>query len=179
MLAAGHLCIGAGYPILREPKSVREEPTISSASQTAETILQRHGWIFLFVLEILLALNILLVIAIAEGPEDFEADTGVAWAEFSEAYPTVATAFKLEQRVAFTGYLGLTLFALGITFFAFRNGLRWAWYTMWILPGVLAVTAALFVPSDQPNLATYYGGFAGVAVIGLLLPIRKFFPKSA
>ncbi len=151
---------------------------MSPDSQVTESTLQRRGWIFLFVLEILLALNILLVIAIYEGPDDFEAETGVAWAEFSEAYPTVATAYRLEQRVALASYLSLTLFALSITFFAFRKGRRWAWFTMWVLPGTLAVTAALFVPGGLPDLTTYYGGFAIVAIVGLLLPIRKFFSKS-
>ncbi len=137
---------------------------------------QRHAWWILFILEILLLLNILFVIAVYEGPDDFQADTGVAWAEFLQTYPSVALAFRLEQRVAFTGYVGLTLFALLVTFFAFREGHRWAWYAMWIFPAALALTAVLFALSEQPDLGAYYGIFAIVVVVGLLLPIRRFFP---
>lgn len=139
---------------------------------------QRYAWILLFVLEILLALNILIVIALAADPATFEMDTGVAWAEFSAAYPTVATAYRLEQTLAYVGYLSLALLALFVTYFAFRQGRRWAWVALWVLPGALALTAVLLALSDQPGLGAYYGGFAIVVAIGLLLPIRQFFPKA-
>jgi hypothetical protein len=150
---------------------------MTSTNATTEKAHQRYAWIFLFVLEILLALNILIVIVESEGPAIFEADTGVAWAEFAAAYPTVATAYRLEQRLAYMGYLSLALFALFVTYFAFRQGRRWAWYALWVLPGTLALTAVLLALSDQPGLGAYYGGFAIVVLIGLLLPIRIFFPK--
>ncbi len=151
---------------------------MTTASTTNEKAYQKHAWILLFGVGILLALNILALAAFVAGPEQFEVDTGVAWDEFSGAYPSVATAYKLEQRLAYMGFVSVALFALVITFVGFRQGHRWAWYAMWLLPATLALTAVLLALSDQPGIGAFYGVFVVVTVIGLLLPIRKFFPKS-
>ncbi len=139
---------------------------------------QRHAWLILFILEILLLLNLLFVIAVAEGPDNFQADTDVSWVEFSQTYPSVATAYLLEQRGFLSVYVGLTLLALIVTFFAFREGNRWAWYALWIFPATVTLTAVLFALSEEPDLAAYYGIYAVVVVVVLLLPIRRFFPAN-
>lgn len=139
---------------------------------------QRNAWLILFILEILLLLNLIFVIAFAEGPDDFQADTGVSWTEFSQTYPSVAIGFQMVLRGFLTFFVGLTLFALFVTFFAFREGLRWAWYAMWIFPATVTLTAIFFAISETPDLATYYGIYAVVVVVVLLLPIRRFFPAN-
>ena len=50
---------------------------------------------------------------------------------------------------------------------------------MWLLPITLALTALLMTQARQPELPVLYGGFALAAVIGLLLPVRKFFPGQS
>lgn len=151
---------------------------MTTTKSTHEKAYQKYAWILLFVVGILLALNILLVATFFTGPEQFEADTGVAWDEFSQVYPGVATAYILEQRLAYVGFASLALLALVITCFGFRKGHRWAWYAMWLLPATLALAVGLLVLSEQPEIGAYYGVFVVVTVIGLLLPIRKFFPKN-
>jgi ABC-type iron transport system FetAB permease component len=155
-----------------------EELVMSTDNQVAESTLQRHGWVLLFALEIVLAPWFLVVLVFIETPEGFEADTGVAWAEFSAAYPTVATGYQLAQRAFLVGYISLTLLALLITCFAFRKGHRWSWFAMWLFPAALAAMVVLMALHDAPELAGIYGVIAGLAAIGLLLPIRKFFPGS-
>ena len=112
------------------------------------------------------------------GPRQFEIDTGVAWAEFSQAYPTVAASFRLAQRSYQVGYLGLTLFALFVAFFRLRQGLRWAWWSLWILPGALAATTALMLIYDQRTVATVYGIGALIALFGMLLTGPRFLRSS-
>ncbi len=50
---------------------------MSSAAQITEKSYQKYAWIILLVISILLALNMLFLIA-ESGPEMFQADTGMA-----------------------------------------------------------------------------------------------------
>lgn len=148
-----------------------------TAQQSQEKAYQKYAWVILFVLSILMVLNILIVAGVEDYATQFRLDTGVEWDEFTAAYPGVAAAYVLIQRLLYVGFVSLALFALFIAFFGFRQGHRWAWYGMWLLPAALLLTAILLAPSRQPELGAFYGGFTAVAVIGLLLPIRKFFSK--
>lgn len=150
-----------------------------NARQSQEKAYQKYAWVILFGLGVLLVANILIVVAFASGTSDFEADTGVAWDEFKAAYPGVANAYILEQRLLYVGFAGIALFALVMTYFGLRPGHRWAWFALWVLPAALALTAILMIPGRRPEIGAFYGVFAIAAVIGLLLPIRKFFPKQS
>ncbi len=130
-------------------------------------------------LGILLVVNILIVAGVEDHALEFKKDTGVAWDEFTAAYPGVAASYIQEQRLLYMGFASLALFALVITYFGFRQGHRWAWFAMWLLPITLTLAALLLSQSRRPEIGAFYGGFTGVAVIGLLLPIRKFFPKQS
>ena len=153
---------------------------MSNAVQQSEKVYQKRAWLILFVLGILLTLNALIFAVMGTTPAIFEVDTGVAWSEFSTAYPTVAVAVDLETQLNGTGYFGTALFATLVTFFGFRKGERWAWYTLWVLPLVLGLGAVWFATHNQPGgLSIFYGITALIAVAGLLLPIRKFFPRQA
>ena len=58
---------------------------------------QKHAGLILFVLGILLALN-RVVLAAFDLSEISEDDTGVAWSEFSEAYPSVPSRASHARR---------------------------------------------------------------------------------
>jgi len=88
---------------------------------------QRAGWVILLVLSILLAVNSLFFGLVGVTPAIFETDTGVAWGEFSGAYPTVATLLDLAERLNGSGYFGTALFTAIITFYGLRKGIRWTW----------------------------------------------------
>jgi hypothetical protein len=150
-----------------------------TARQSQESAYQKYAWVILLALGILLVLNILIVAGFEDRANEFKGDTGVALDEFTAAYPGVANAYILTQRLLYVGFASLTLFALVITQFGFRQGHRWAWFAMWLLPITLALTALLFAPSRRPEIGAFYAGFPPVAVIGLLLPIRKFFPTQS
>jgi len=144
-----------------------------------EKAYHKYAWIVLFALGVLLVVNILVVAGVEDHVAEFAKDTGVAWDALTAAYPGVAAAYTLNQRLLYVGFASLVLFGLVITWFGFRPGHRWAWFAMWLLPITLASTALLMTQSRQPELPVLYGGFAIVAVIGLLLPIRKFFRKRS
>ncbi len=152
---------------------------MTTAHQSPEKAYQKYAWVILFVLGILLVLNIVIVAVFVSDTNDFKADTGAAWDEFAAAYPGAASAYLLEQHLSYTGFASLSLFALIITYFGFRQGYRWDWFAMWLLPITLAVAATLLLLSRRPEIGVFYAGFAAVTAIGLLLPIRKFFPKQS
>ncbi len=64
-----------------------------------------------------------LFLLISSGPEVFEGDTGAAWTELSNVFPTVATQFTMAQQSFLVTTLAVGLFSLAVTYFAFRTGL--------------------------------------------------------
>ena len=69
-------------------------------------------------------------------------------------------------------WVGMNLFGLAITLKPYRNGEKWAWYTLWYLPIVFSLHYLLLFPSPY-NLEA-----AIVPFLGLVLPYRKFFPRK-
>ena len=135
------------------------------------------GWPLVFVVAAIQTLSGLMLL-LASGPATFENDTGIAWSELKNAYPTVATQFSSVRQASLIGTLGIGLFSLMITFFALRDGQRWAWWTMWILPAsFLPSILSLAQMGDQAWVAVLGGVLVVLAVAGLLLSIRVGFPK--
>jgi cytochrome bd-type quinol oxidase subunit 2 len=143
-----------------------------------EKAYEKYAWVILVLLSILLVVNIVIVAGVADHASEFQEDTGVTWQQFTAAYPGVANAYLLNQQLLYVGFIGLALFALIITYFGVRHGHRWAWFATWVFAAALALTAILFNPSKRPDPGVVYAAFAAVTVIGLLLPIREFFPRQ-
>jgi hypothetical protein len=139
----------------------------------------KNAWIIMFVLGILLSIDHLTYALIGFTPEIFEMDTGVPWAEFYGAYPTVATLVVVAERLSATGYLGMALFTTTVSFFGLRKGERWSWYALWIFPIVYGLGVAQMFQHEQIVFGLAYGVVTVLAVIGLLLPMRKIFLKDS
>ena len=152
---------------------------MTTVRQPQEKAYQKYAWVILFVLGILLVVNMMIVAGVEDHAYEFHEDTGVTWQEFAADYPGVASAYTLNLELLFLIFGSLALFALVVTYFGFRQGQRWAWFTMWLFAATLALTAILFGPSKRPDPGAIYAGFAVITVIGLLLPIRKFFPQQS
>jgi hypothetical protein len=70
-------------------------------------------------------------------------------------------------------WLFFNVFALVILFRGFRQGERWAWWTLWLLP-LLWLFHFLVNPSTVHNLV-----IAVITAGGLVLAYRAFFPPRA
>ena len=138
---------------------------------------QKHAWIVLLAIGILLALSGLFATFAGVDEREFEDSTGLAYSELSPAYPGVADYIERLIRLLGSSALALALFGVVVTWTGYRGGQRWAWFAMWILPAVSAAWAAIFFIAGS-GLGYYYGGLTIVALVGLVLPIRRFFPKS-
>jgi hypothetical protein len=78
--------------------------------------------------------------------------------------------FALNDPALFVGWAAFNLYSLLVVLVPFRRLEKWAWYTSWILPVVLA--AGGFAAAD---VALFYYAFAAASVLGLLLTMRDFF----
>ena len=151
---------------------------MSTEIQPAEKLHKKYAWLIIFCLGLLILLSTaFIVLNGANPPSQFEADTGVAWADFQHDYPTVATLVSLLELLVGSAFFAIGLFAITIAVTKYRNGEQWAWVVLWILPGVLGLAALMFFTHDQAYVGYYYIGLVAIAVLGLLLPVRKFFPK--
>lgn len=90
--------------------------------------------------------------------------------------PGPDAAVAAIMRMLGVWWLALVVLALVVTLTAYRNGQRWAWWTLWLLPGAYLVN---FVGDlvqlgglEYSTLGVVYLYFAVPAVIALLLGVR-------
>lgn len=136
------------------------------------------GFILLFAVALLQVAVTLVFLLGARSEVQFEGNTGVAWAELSRAYPSVAAEFAMVRHANLLANVAMGLFALGILYYPFRAGRRWAWITMWILPAYMALIAVDRAQhGNDPALAWMAAVLILVAVAALLISYPKFFRK--
>ena len=134
-----------------------------------------HAWVLLFALSLFIAATAVVGIVSGIDRTDFEQSANLTWDEMQALNPTVSDYVQRVIRLNGAAYLGLGLIAAVLSWTAYRRGERYAWFAMWVLPLTLAASAAVFAV-ESSDLAYYYGGYTLIAVVGLLLPYRKFFP---
>ena len=150
---------------------------MASANLIPERAYQKYAWLILFIVGILVTLGGFYELFSGIDPNDFQTSTGVDWNQFLTSQPEVAAYLSRGLRLAGIGYLCFALFAAILAIKGFRKGERWAWYLMWIFPLGLGLTSALFFIYES-GLGIFYGIAALICLLGVLLPFRKFFPKT-
>lgn len=161
---------------------------LSMAQTRAERAYERYAWIILAALGIFLIFTAIFLGGVignpgVQGPagekSDAEYIAGMTWTEISASSPNVArlVVYELQTRDIFRAFWGV--FVLAIAAYPYRRGERWSWYVLWILPVQFVVLAIWF--STLLGLLSplgVYGSVAILAVVGLLLPYRRFFAKG-
>jgi len=71
--------------------------------------------------------------------------------------------------------IGMGLFGLLITTIAYRHRERWAWFALWYYP--LFWTAHLVGGLPPGKDHVHQVVFVILSLVGLLLPVREFFPR--
>ena len=136
---------------------------------------EKHAWVLLFALSLFIAATAAVGIISGIDRTDFEQSTNLTWDEMRALNPTVSDYVQRVIWLNGVAYLGLGLIAAVLSWTAYRRGEPYAWFAMSVLPLALAASTAVFAVENS-DLAYYYGGYTLVAVMGLLLPYRKFFP---
>jgi hypothetical protein len=72
-----------------------------------------------------------------------------------------------------------SLLVIAITLTGYRKGEKWAWYTLWLVPTIL-VSSAIYNIYFVGNIneALPWIPITFLSLVGLLLPFKKFFPRS-
>jgi hypothetical protein len=73
--------------------------------------------------------------------------------------------------------IGMGLFGIVITVFAYRLGERWAWYILWYYPIFWSAHFLGGLPPGQDHIHQIV--FVILSLAGLLIPVREFFPRQA
>lgn len=78
--------------------------------------------------------------------------------------------------------LGFAFFLIIISLTAYKQGQKWAWYAFWFVPAYFLawIALSLNLPSEaQSSLFPPLVIIIVLSLAGLLLPFRKFFPKTS
>jgi hypothetical protein len=151
-----------------------------------EPFYMRYAWILLLLVSIL---SLWIGIGDFTGAGDadpalVESAVGITWFELQNADPSVVNLINILSRLVGSLWIGFALLAIIVSATGFRMGERWAWYGLWAIPLVMLLIFTTFFFADlaegSPNPPALYSapGLFAIAVIGLLLPIRKFFPSN-
>jgi hypothetical protein len=98
--------------------------------------------------------------------------TGRAWEQFALQDPEVAYLFSRQLTIIGFQGAGFGLLAAVVSVIPYRRGERWAWYALWLFPVTIGGIAARML-IDQYPAGYYYAGITAVALVALLIPIRK------
>jgi hypothetical protein len=146
-----------------------------------ERVYEKYAWVILLAAGLLWMVVGIVAVFHPEGifETDAQSVTHMPWSELKASSPQAA------DFVIFTyGQMGLlkiswSFFVLVITLTGYRKGEKWAWYIMWSVPALL-VSDALFTSiyiGDVSQILSFIP-ITAITLLGLLLPYRKFFPKS-
>ena len=141
---------------------------------------QKYAWLLLFGLGILGLIFAMwdMFSGFTDDPQSVRALTGRTWGELVAENPGVAKLVLQWVRAAGIGALGFSILAMAMAVTGYRTGERWTWYALWSVPTVI-VGFIVNNLSVGGSLWPIFIVFLVVALAGLLLPIRKFFPRSA
>lgn len=156
------------------------------AASRTEKAYEKHAWIVLF------ALGLIQLLAFGFGywilgglggslrPDDIALKnfTGITWDQLVARVPGIGSYISLLGREVGINDIGYGILVIAISFVSYRKGERWAWYALWIIP----VRIVGFMANDLSG-GSSFGVVMGipfivVALLGLLLPYRKFFPRK-
>jgi hypothetical protein len=123
---------------------------------------ERYAWVVFVVLALVL---LLIGLSGPQGP----VGPGSPLNAFSIPNPNV---LDIDLRFRGTLVLGMVLFSLAITLFAFRKGERWAWFVLWYWPFFFLLHVAAF-GTWLPDLPV-----AVLTAGSLLLSMRRYLARQ-
>lgn len=145
---------------------------------------EKYAWIVLFFIGLVFlvrgfAVNFgLYGLGNRPEPDTFANLTNMTWDEVvATSPPAVASLVGLLYRAWGVTQLALSAVVMAISAVPYRKGEKWAWFTSWIVLVPLLFTAFGFGDVQRGQINGVAMMFVIVALAGLFLPYRKFFPK--
>jgi len=143
-----------------------------------EKAYERHAWLVFFVFGLLAVISSPIgLLGMPPNPPSPVITTGLSLDEMAARIPGILDYIGGISRQLGNFMLATGVMLTGIAAVPYRKGERWAWYVAWILPVVLIIQIANSLPTGG-YLVELDLAFLPVALAGLFLPYRKFFPKQ-
>ncbi len=95
---------------------------------------------------------------------------------FLAGSPSIATWLRGIFRDTAIAQLGLGILGMTIAAMSYRRGERWAWCVLWYVP--IAWVAYIASQALLGRGLVLPGVLLVISLLGLLLPIRRFWPKD-
>jgi len=144
-------------------------------------LFEKYAWLVFLFLGLLWLVVGLNQIFLPEGlmETDVQHVTGMSLSELEASSPESILLVRFQMGVIGNLKTSWSLLVLAITLTGFRRGEKWAWYTLWLVPAVLVsqgiINSILF---GDINEMLKWIPTTSISLVGLLLPIRKFFPRK-
>jgi hypothetical protein len=157
---------------------------MAHSDATREKPYKNYAWLLLLSNAVVMLFIGLGSLTAVSAREEFNVP-GMTWQQLVSDSPLVARWIQTSYRSSGIVLLGFASYAVVVTAIPYRKGERWAWYLSWLLPlayiGQAIVSASsdlsLGQSLDLTPIFVLGVGFPVLGFLGLLLPIRKFFPK--
>ncbi|MCB0168759.1 MAG: hypothetical protein KDI79_31315 [Anaerolineae bacterium] len=133
-------------------------------------IVSRQAWVLLFLVGLGIAYFAYDNIVVIPALDPADPDRGWAWLTTD---PAVIDYIKDWFRTFGYWVLAIAVLVIVISTTGFRQGQRWAWYSLLYLPVHLGIHMVIW-PWAIPILAV----LMAMTLAGLLLPFRIFFPSK-
>ena len=98
--------------------------------------------------------------------------TGRTWEQFAAQDAEVASIYAMDLALLGITWAAFGLLAAIISVVPYRQGDPWAWYALWLIPISYGGAATRFL-IDRYDAGFWVAGYTAVAVVGLLIPIRR------
>ncbi len=158
-----------------------------------EKVYERHAWKLLFAMGVVfLVLGAPLLFGVHLDPIHEERILGMTIEELEASDPRFFDLFIFNVISGGVLFLGIAILVMAISMTAYRRGEKWAWYALWSIPAMFIGFMALWINAGATLTVLAVVGGRGVleeglpifkfllivSLLGLLLPFRRFFPKS-
>ena len=146
-----------------------------------ERAYENYAWVIIAAIGALIMVGgIPHTLGVNSDPTTPESIIGMGLSEFEISNPNFFDLYDFYFKAGGWSDMGFAFYVIVISATAYRRGEKWAWYILWSVP-VFFLGHAAITMSIGPSIAhllPFLAVFVALSLLGLLLPIRKFFPKK-
>jgi hypothetical protein len=149
-------------------------------SPKVDKVYEKYAWIIISAVGVIILVGgAPHALGVNEDLATVESIIGMALSELKASYPRFFDLYDFYFRGGGLSDMGFGFLVTVISSTAYRKGERWAWYTLWSVPVFFLGFAAISMSIGQSisGLLPYLTLFVSLSLLGLLIPIRRFFPK--
>ena len=151
-------------------------------STVNEKFYEKYTWIVFFAIGILVIVGgIPHALGLNTDPTLVQTISGKTIDELKASSPMVFNLYNFYFRGGGLSDLGFAFFLIVISITAYRQGQKWAWYAFCFIPIYFLswIGLSLTLPSESSSsLIPPLTVFIILSLVGLLLPLKKFFPSQ-